>query len=251
MEVTVADKKKVLVAFIQDRSGSMADGWMETLNGYKVFIEGLKKGEIEDGIEYRFSLTTFDTRIEAPIVGKPLTEVTGVELANHGPRGGTALYDAVGMTIDAISKDRHDAEKILCVIVTDGQENASREWTKDSLNKAIDAKLNEGDWTFTYLGTQPETWDDAHGIGVGVGSTATYSKGMAGQTYAAMAMMSNKIGASAVRGSRSSFTVDATKDDVLIRASAGMHVKVDNNPPAAAKGGYAEEGLRQEVALMG
>lgn len=178
---------KVLVNFIQDRSGSMATVWSETLSGFKAFVADLKQKGAVDGISYSFTLTTFDTLIELPIKAAPITDVDEDALAKLGPRGSTALYDAVGKTLDATSED---ADKIICVIVTDGQENSSREWSKDAVHSAIDAKIKTGKWTFTYLGTQPETWDDATSIGIGVGATANYVPQNAAATYA---VMSNAI----------------------------------------------------------
>src|SRR6266478_5047791 len=151
---------KVLVNFIQDRSGSMATVWEETLSGFKKFVEDLRTGGEKDSVEYLFSLTVFDTLVETPIIAKAIKDVDLDALKSHGPRGSTALYDAVGTTIKNTEDDSHGADKIVLVIVTDGHENSSREWNKESLQKAIESKLNLGNWTLTYLGTQPETWDD-------------------------------------------------------------------------------------------
>ena len=164
------NRKKVLVNFIQDRSGSMASVWQETVNGFKTFIKDLKEKGEQDGVDHTFSLTVFDTLIETPFLAVPIDKVPEDALVKHGPRGSTALYDAAGKTLDAISQSSHGADKIIVAIVTDGQENSSREWTKANLNKAIEDRLNQGTWSFVYLGTQPETWDDARSIGVGVGA---------------------------------------------------------------------------------
>src|ERR1700674_3343467 len=98
MEMSTKKEKKgktnkVLVNFIQDRSGSMQSVWEETLSGFKKFVDELK-GEKE--VEYLFSLTTFDMLVETPIVAQPIAKVDVDELKNFGPRGSTALYDAVG-----------------------------------------------------------------------------------------------------------------------------------------------------------
>ena len=200
--------KKVLVNFIQDRSGSMQSVWAETLSGFKTFVKDLQdkskdNGVKDEDIEYLFSLTTFDTQVETPIIAKPIAEVSQDELVKHGPRGSTALYDAVGATITNTETNRHGAEKIIVVVVTDGHENSSREWDKDRLHTAIEAKLTAGDWTFTYLGTQPETWGDAAAIGVGVGSVASYVGQHANAAYAATSHAVRGMSASADMGTRS------------------------------------------------
>jgi uncharacterized protein YegL len=177
------EMSKVLVNFIQDRSGSMASAWEETLSGFRAFVNDLREKAKGTEVEYLFSLTTFDTQVETPILAAPIDDVDVDELKKHGPRGMTALWDAVGTTIKNTEDNPQGAEKIVVVIVTDGQENSSREWSKERLHKAIDAKLSAGNWTFTYLGTQPETWNDAATIGVSSFSSATYQPRMARAAY--------------------------------------------------------------------
>lgn len=190
---------KVLVAFVQDRSGSMASVWEETLSGYKAYVKDMQtKGPVE-GVDYLFTLTVFDTSVDHPYTTISANDVSLDELAKHGPRGGTALYDAVGSTIRKIEADRGGADKVLVVIVTDGHENSSREWTKDGLKAAITEKIGQGDWTFTYLGTQPETWDAASGIGISVGNTINYVGANAASTYTAMAAGRSSLAISSLR----------------------------------------------------
>lgn len=193
---------KVLVNFIQDRSGSMAGAWDETLSGFRSFVKDLQEKSKGTDVEYLFSLTTFDTSVETPIAAKPIGDVDVEELTKHGPRGMTALWDATGQVIKSTEDNPQGADKIVVVIVTDGHENSSREWSKERLHKVIDAKLALGNWTFTYLGTQPETWNDAHVMGVGAGASATYDPGMARAAYAATAHAVHGMSASSERGSR-------------------------------------------------
>ena len=213
------NRKKVLVNFIQDRSGSMASVWQETVNGFKTFIKDLKEKGEQDGVDYTFSLTVFDTLIETPFLAVPIDKVPEDALVKHGPRGSTALYDAAGKTLDAISQSSHGADKIIVAIVTDGQENSSREWTKANLNKAIEDRLNQGTWAFVYLGTQPETWDDARSIGVGVGATAVYDPARAGESYALVAMAVHAHARSSEAGTRSLFSQRLNRPEA---AAAGM-----------------------------
>lgn len=223
-------KQKVHVLFIQDRSGSMSGQWGEVLSGYKTFVEGLKNGEAE-AVDYSFSLTTFDTLIDLPIKGKSIQEVSGEELKNYPPRGCTALYDAVGKTIAGVNET---ADKFICVIVTDGYENASREWTKESLHAAIDAKIKLGNWTFTYLGTQPETWNDATSIGVGVGATVTYNPARSHDTYRYMGQVVNSFASSACGQSMNlmcddRFTDNKAADAIGMKTAANSHVTMQSN----------------------
>lgn len=176
-------------------------------------------------VEYIFSLTTFDTQIDVPYLGKQIAEVDGDTLTNYGPRGSTALYDAVGKTLQTIDDNKTITfDKAIVVIVTDGQENSSREWSKDAVHSAIDERIKRGNWTFTYLGTQPETWDDATSLGVGVGASATYTPTNAAATYATMATASANMARSAFTQS-ASFLHDNTTP--MMRCSVGMKTSTD------------------------
>ena len=122
--------KKILLSFIQDRSGSMANVWTETLSGFKTYVQDMKADQ-DSEVEYIFSLTAFDTQIDKPYLGVPIASVDGEMLTKFGPRGGTALYDAVGKTLQAIDDDKSITfDKAIVIICTDGEENQSREWSK-------------------------------------------------------------------------------------------------------------------------
>lgn len=203
--------KKILISFIQDRSGSMSSVWEETLNGFKTYIADMQSDQQKDNeVEYLFSLTTFDTQIDTPYLGIAIAKVDGDALKKYGPRGSTALYDAVGKTLQAIDDDKGlTFDKAIVVIVTDGKENSSREWSKTALHAAIDERIKRGNWTFTYLGTQPETWNDASSLGVGVGASATYDAANAHDTYRTMAFASANMSRS-INASSKSFLHDNT-----------------------------------------
>ncbi len=220
-------KTNVLVNFIQDRSGSMSSVWAETLSGFKTFVEDLQQKGKEGDIEYLFSLTVFDTVIDMPLVGVPIADVNVDKLKAYPPRGATALFDAVGSTLDAIDKNAtaKSAEKIICVIVTDGFNNSSREWTKDALNQAISDRLDLGNWTFTYLGTQPETWDESMSIGLSMGATAGYQGAMAAATYSTVSDAVHNLSRSADSQSRALFTSKHASSRRI--QAAGMSVKPD------------------------
>jgi len=219
---------RVLVNFIQDRSGSMQSVWAETLSGFKVFVNELREKGPKEGVDYLFSLTTFDTLVETPIVAAPIANVDAGILAKHGPRGGTALYDAVGATIQNTDANRCGAEKVIVVVVTDGQENSSREWTKELLHAAVDSKLKQGDWTFTYLGTQPETWDDAGALGIAPGATSVFRGRSSAMMYAAVAGSVGRLSASQQKSSPA-LMAEFLDDEVAAAA------EMQKAPPPPAK----------------
>jgi hypothetical protein len=230
------EMQKVLISFIQDRSGSMSTVWAETLNGFKTYIRDMQADQQKDDeVEYLFSLTTFDTQVETPYIGKPIAEVDGDELKNHGPRGTTALYDAVGKTLQKHDDDKNLVfDKAIVVIVTDGEENSSREYSKEAVHAAIDDRIKRGNWSFTYLGTQPETWNEAQSIGVGVGASAVYDAHNAHATYGAMAFASAQ-GARSASGQTVDFLHANTTP--MMRSAVGMKTATDDAGDALPVGG--------------
>lgn len=217
---------KTLVAFIQDRSGSMNTIWEETVNGFKVFVEQLQADQKKDDqVEYSFAFTAWDTLIDTLPVSK-ITDVPTDLLTQYPPRGGTALYDAVGKTLVAIDEESKNVDKVLVVIVTDGEENSSREWSKDALHAAIDERIKRGNWTFTYLGTQPETWDEASSIGVGVGASVNYVGANAGATYSTVAFAASNLTRSRSLSSRKLFDDEAFTPNQM-KAAANMKTATD------------------------
>jgi hypothetical protein len=219
--IKVAPKQRVLVDFIQDRSGSMCSTWKDCLGGFASFIEDLRKNP---EVEYLISLTAFDTTVDRIYTAIPLGKINPAILEDYGPRGGTALYDALGDTILATETAESFVDKVIYIIVTDGEENASRRFAKDiasleyqSLHTLIDRKIREGKSTFQYIGAQPESWTDAKAIGLSAGQTVRYDLGSTGAMYGAIASGVNNFSCSAFRSTQS-MTADFA-DETLIKAA--------------------------------
>ena len=178
------------VTYVLDMSGSMGavlDATREGTNGYlrDLLTEEEKLiAKHKGGVFTRLSLTCFDTRVERWTVDQPISEVNITDLVNrYQPRGYTALYDAIAQTIvdmDGRMKDEErEHEKVLVVVMTDGMENASREYARQhggrerilALIKSYEAK---GNWTFVFLGTE-DALAEAEAMGIAPGNTASYA----------------------------------------------------------------------------
>ena len=134
------------LVFILDRSGSMGGLESDTIGGFNGMLMKQKKEEGEANV----TTVLFDDQIEMihdrfPIeVVKPLTE------KDYYVRGCTALLDAVGSTVAKIENiqkrlpEEMKAEKIIFVITTDGQENASREYSANMVKKMIEENQEKG-----------------------------------------------------------------------------------------------------------
>lgn len=134
---------KTEIIVVTDRSGSMQTIAEATIAGYNKFI---REQKAEEG-EARVTFTQFDDIYEVVYQGRDLREVPELTAATFQPRGGTALLDAIGRTLDEQLK-RITAEKwaelVIVQIITDGQENQSRTYTADRIKGMIQTAQNLG-----------------------------------------------------------------------------------------------------------
>lgn len=178
---------KMLVNVVLDRSGSMNSTRAGTISGYNEYINGLKQ---DTASEYSVTLIQFDAHGSAygpeltiSYVDKPLAEVPDLNSETYEPRGGTPLYDAIGECVRRVEvKDR----AVTVVVITDGEENASKEFTKDSIKKLISEKESAG-WTFVFIGADIDAYSAGSTIGMSAMNSVSYTKGMESNLYAAMA----------------------------------------------------------------
>lgn len=142
--------------FILDRSGSMNSCIEDTIGGYNSFIDTQKE------IGGTISLYLFDYEISLVYENKNIEDVEPLDKTTYIPRGSTALYDAIGYVV---TKNK-TCDKTVVIVMTDGKENSSRDYTLKSINDIISMKKSEG-VEFLFLGADPSTFDDAEKIGIG------------------------------------------------------------------------------------
>jgi hypothetical protein len=152
----------------------------DVIGGFNGYIEELRK-DAEPGFLCGISYVRFDNVIELAWNDTPLADVPQMTHADYQPRGNTALLDAVGMTVSAITP-RDDAT-FTVVVHTDGQENASREWTAEKLRKLIEERRALGNWTFTFYGCDVDMWAQARDFGIASSNSASYSRADTARAY--------------------------------------------------------------------
>lgn len=164
------------IVFIIDRSGSMGGSENDVIGGFNTFVAQQKK----DGGS-KLSMIQFDTVYGDPAYWrKPIEEVAELDRAGYTPRGGTALFDAIGKSISRMKEFVSNGDvtgKVMFVIQTDGGENGSEEIRSHSqLVKLIDdAKTNLG-WEFTFMGADIDAFSASRSLGIAAGSTVTSTK---------------------------------------------------------------------------
>lgn len=185
----------VLVNLVIDRSSSMGSAQSATIEGVNSFLADQRD---LDGKCF-VSMTQFDTVLDPIYVGVDVVEVPDLTFETYRPRGMTALYDAVGVTIqgtDLWLTNHPDFDgKVLCVIFTDGGENSSQQFCGApglrAINAMIEEKTGQG-WIFQFMGAGVG-WTTAqdftsipeshrHGYSGDVTTTSAAYKGLSGAT---------------------------------------------------------------------
>jgi len=158
--------KLVHVVFVIDSSGSMMGSEKDVIGGFKKTIEEQKA--VKDG-DCVVSLYEFDSTVKKVYLGKKLEDV-GEFQYNVG--GMTRLYDGIGTAVDEVGKWLSDMKeedrpsKNIVVIITDGGENSSTEYSLKDIKDRIKTQENVYNWSFVYLGNDLSDAKDADDIGI-------------------------------------------------------------------------------------
>jgi hypothetical protein len=197
-------KQRVLVNVILDKSGSMSTKVRDVIGGFNLYLDELAK---EQAVDYGFSLTLFDTVVEMKYRGVPLASAAKLDSSSYRPSGNTALFDAVGNTVQTVSTDGFD--KIITVIMTDGEENSSREWTLHAIRELIKSKEAAGNWTFVFLGANLDAFEQGANLGVPMANAVRYDPANYRGVYASLARSTNLFSADAARAAGDFFKGEA------------------------------------------
>lgn len=186
-KASASEKPQMLVNVVLDRSGSMGSTRKETVEGYNEYLSGLRK---DKNTSYFLSLIQFDAHggsiapdLTVSYVDKPLESVQPLTLEDYEPRGMTPLYDAIGECVRRVDEK---GRPVTTVIITDGAENASKEFSLAAIKSLIATKESKG-WKFAFIGADIDSFAAGGKLGISAGATSNYAKGRERQTYAAMA----------------------------------------------------------------
>ena len=164
------------LVFILDRSGSMSGLESDTIGGYNSLLEKQKK---EAG-ECLVTTVLFDDKYELLHDRIKLEGIAPITDREYFVRGSTALLDAIGRTIDKIvnaqkhTAEEEKAEKVMFVIITDGMENASREYGYGKVKQMIEGQRDGYGWEFLFLGANMDAVETASHFGIQADHAANY-----------------------------------------------------------------------------
>lgn len=174
------------MTFIIDRSASMATTANDVIGGYNQLIDQQKAAPGEATV----SLIQFDDQYEVNYVEIAVNNVPRLNTTTYVPRGTTALYDAIGKTITALGQrlanldEYQRPEKVVVTILTDGHENASREYTSEKIKEMLEHQRDVYKWEIIFIGANQDAVLTAKGLGISGSNSMTYAGNSLGTTAA-------------------------------------------------------------------
>lgn len=225
VEETVENKKptKTYYAFVVDRSGSMLSRINETIDNFNEQIQTLKRLEKENPNEkYYVTLCMFNDQVETVYEDKPLNEVEELTRETYVPGGMTALYDAIGITIYNLKKrqkknlKKKKGNEALVMILTDGYENKSQEYSQDTMSKLIKKTEKKDNWSISFIGADKESAMKAKTYGINnttfldYSSNRSYTSTSAGISQSLTARSKAKVRGASLNKAMFAATTDAS-----------------------------------------
>ena len=172
----MVNENLVEIVGIIDRSGSMSTIRDDAEKGFNSFIKEQKKNII--GKDVKVTIAQFDNEYEIVCNGLDIKKFKKYTLV---PRGSTALYDAIGRTVDVVGQRLSSVSeeerpcRIIVVVVTDGQENASNEYSHATITDMIDHQKSKYSWEFLFMCTDEISKKEALSLGISGQCVAVYS----------------------------------------------------------------------------
>jgi hypothetical protein len=198
------------IAIVLDRSGSMESCKESTVAGFNEFI----RTQREIPGEATVKLVQFDDQYET-VFDKPLKQCPELTQNTFVPRGSTALLDAQGRTIVELGQElaalpeQERPSKVIVVTLTDGLENASKQYNLDKIGEMIREQRDKYNWDFVFLGANQDAIATAAAMSIPLPSAMSYSTSKAG-VAATMAAVSHYVGA-ARKGNAAAFSTEDRK----------------------------------------
>lgn len=188
----MTNKNLTHIYVLLDRSGSMESIKTDIEGGFAAFLE---EQRATPG-ECRVTLAQFDTEYQVVYADQPVADIGPLVLQ---PRGTTALLDSMarlivdsGSRLAELPEDQRPGT-VIVAIMTDGLENASREWTHAAVKKLVEHQTTAYGWQFLYMGADQDAIEVGSQMGIPAAQSVTYGRG---KSREAMQNMSSKLASS-------------------------------------------------------
>ncbi len=195
-----ASKRKIktlYVSLVLDESGSMGGIVDETIKGVNEQIQTLHKSydTNKDKVRVIVSLIKFNDKVNPIFLNKNLDDVKEIGYNDYRPDCSTAMYDAVGFAINSLNTrvDINDkTTSVLVIVVSDGMENASKEYDSIKIADSISNLNKTKRWTFTYIGANQDLSKVSKSTGIHYGNTLLFDNNSLG-TQKAFTLNANSL----------------------------------------------------------
>ena len=149
-------KTRIFNLIIIDESGSMQSIKTAAIDSVNETIQTISSAQKKHEEQEHFvSLVTFNDEVKTVYECVPVNEVNELTANTYQPSCCTALYDAMGMSLNALRKKITEDDKVLVTVVTDGYENASKEYNDKAIKALVDELKTKG-WVFAYIGANQD-----------------------------------------------------------------------------------------------
>lgn len=174
-------KQTTHIALILDSSGSMQAVREVTRNNFNEQIQSIKKKAKKQDI--KVTITTFADTPNSLVVDEDAKTLQLLKVDDYDPAGNTALWDAIGHTITKVKEGIKSKGKsnVLFIILTDGEENSSTEYSQKQIADSIQNLQREKGWTFSYVGANQDVHKVAKSLNIPLGNAMAYANTAKGQ----------------------------------------------------------------------
>ena len=193
-----AGSTKSHIVFLLDESSSMESCYDATIDGFNEFLDSQKKDAKKSGIETSVSLYKFDGHSVKEVYNhKNVKSVKKLTRNDYRPNGMTNLLDAIGTTIGRINnvfsdQKKKERESIIICVLTDGQENFSKEY-KDRDIKDMVGACEKQNWGFMFLGANIDAFAASSDLGFNVRNTIQYDTNNMAQTMSVASASASRM----------------------------------------------------------
>lgn len=172
------------IALVLDRSSSMNAVREATIAGFNAFIEEQRAAPGEALVTFASFADTYELHQD----GVPLASLEHLHEGTYQPHGNTALYDGIGKTIESVGArlrmmpEEARPARVLVMVQTDGEENASRSFSRWQITSMINHQRTKYNWNFVFIGASESAVAGAVAMGVPLNFTQQYTADVAGTT---------------------------------------------------------------------
>ena len=183
-------KTRIFNLIIIDESGSMLSIKKQSIDSVNETIQTIRLAQTKyEDQEHYVSLITFNDDVKTVYDCVPVSELKELTSENYHPDCCTALYDAMGLSVNALRKKVAEIDKVLVTVVTDGYENASKEYSGKAIKALVD-ELKANGWVFAYVGANQDV--EAVAASISITNTLNFEATCAGTTVMSKKLRSSR-----------------------------------------------------------